>query len=195
MYEFIRGNIAELSPTYAIIECGGVGYHISISLHTFSQIENVDEAKLYTHYIVREDAQLLYGFFTKLERDLFRLLISVSGVGGNTARMVLSTYSAGELKSIIATQNALLLKNVKGLGLKTAQKIIVDLSSKMVTLGVDGVEIGESPQDNTAATEAIEALVMLGFVKSASQKVVKSISEKSPNLSVEEIIREALKRL
>ncbi|MFR9566498.1 MAG: Holliday junction branch migration protein RuvA, partial [Rikenellaceae bacterium] len=165
------------------------------SLHTFSQIENVDEAKLYTHYIVREDAQLLYGFFTKLERDLFRLLISVSGVGGNTARMVLSTYSAGELKSIIATQNALLLKNVKGLGLKTAQKIIVDLSSKMVTLGVDGVEIGESPQDNTAATEAIEALVMLGFVKSASQKVVKSISEKSPNLSVEEIIREALKRL
>ncbi|MFI3301557.1 MAG: Holliday junction branch migration protein RuvA [Rikenellaceae bacterium] len=195
MYEYIKGELAEIAPTFAVVEAAGVGYHLQISLQTFSQIENDSHTKLYVHYIVREDAQLLYGFSTKIERELFRLLLSVSGVGGNTARMILSTYSPSELKSIIATENAVLLKNVKGLGLKTAQKIIVEISGKMATLTsgeVDAINITES---NSAAQEAVEALIMLGFVKSASQKVVKSITTTAPNSSVEEIIRLALKQL
>ena len=137
MYEYIKGSVAEVAPTYAVIEAGGVGYYLHISLETFSAIEHATETKLFVHYVVREDAQLLYGFSTKVERELFRLLISVSGVGGNTARMILSTYSPRELQGIISSGNAVLLKNVKGLGLKTAQKIIVDLSGKLMTLGVD----------------------------------------------------------
>ena len=134
MYEYINGTLAEIAPAYAVVDAGGVGYFINISLHTFSEIEKAEVVKLYIHHIVREDAELLYGFSSKEERDLFRLLISVSGVGGNTARMIQSTYSPSELRNIIATGNATLLKNVKGLGLKTAQKIIVDLSGKMLDL-------------------------------------------------------------
>ncbi|MFR9603661.1 MAG: Holliday junction branch migration protein RuvA [Rikenellaceae bacterium] len=195
MYEYIKGEVAELAPTYAVIEAAGVGYHIQISLQTYSLIEHETHAKLFVHYIVREDAQLLYGFSTKIERELFRLLLSVSGVGGNTARMILSTYSTSELKSIIATENAVLLKNVKGLGLKTAQKIIVEISGKMATLTKDVVGVESIVEQNTAAQEAVEALVMLGFVKAASQKVVKAIAAESPSNTVEEIIRLALKRL
>ena len=136
MYEYISGRVAEVAPTYAVIDAGGVGYCLNISLETFSAIEHAAEAKLYVHFVVREDAQLLYGFATKIERELFRLLLSVSGVGGNTARMILSTYSPHELQGIISTGNAVLLKNVKGLGLKTAQKIIVELSGKLTTLAV-----------------------------------------------------------
>ena len=134
MYEYISGKITDLAPTYAVIEAGGVGYYLNISLQTFSAIEGVDSARLYVYFAVREDAQVFYGFATKLERELFRQLISVSGVGGNTARMILSTYSTSELRNIIATENAVLLKNVKGLGLKTAQKIIVELSGKVKCL-------------------------------------------------------------
>ncbi|MEE1099106.1 MAG: Holliday junction branch migration protein RuvA, partial [Alistipes sp.] len=130
MYEYIKGQIAELTPTYAVLDAGGVGYFINISLNTYSEIEQLESAKLYVHHIVREDAQTLFGFSQKVERELFRHLISVSGVGGNTARTILSTYSPKELKSIIQSENAVLLKNVKGLGLKTAQKIIVELSGK-----------------------------------------------------------------
>lgn len=184
-----------MAPTYAVVEAAGVGYHLQISLQTFSLVENQTQVKLYVHYIVREDAQLLYGFSTKIERELFRLLLSVSGVGGNTARMILSTYSTSELKSIIATENAVLLKNVKGLGLKTAQKIIVDISGKMATLTEDIVGVETIVEQNAAAQEAVEALVMLGFVKTASQKVIKAIAAESPNSSVEEMIRLALKRL
>ena len=137
MYEYISGKIAELAPTYAVIDASGVGYYLNISLQTFSAIEGNDAARLYVHFAVREDAQVFYGFATKLERELFRMLISVSGVGGNTARMILSTYSTAELRNIIATENAVLLKNVKGLGLKTAQKIIVELSGKMLEVGAD----------------------------------------------------------
>ncbi len=195
MYEYIKGELTELAPTYAVVEAAGVGYHLQISLQTFSLVENQTQVKLYVHYIVREDAQLLYGFSTKIERELFRLLLSVSGVGGNTARMILSTYSTSELKSIIATENAVLLKNVKGLGLKTAQKIIVDISGKMATLTEDIVGVETIVEQNAAAQEAVEALVMLGFVKTASQKVIKAIAAESPNSSVEEMIRLALKRL
>ncbi len=193
MYEYIKGAIDELAPTHAIVEAAGVGYFINISLNTYSKLEGADDAKLYTHYIVREDAQILYGFSTKEERELFRLLISVSGVGGNTARMVLSTYTPAELRSIINTENAVLLKGVKGLGLKTAQKIIVELTGKMVSLEGDTPEVVVA--HNASQGEALEALVMLGFSKSQCQKVVGDIVKNSPSISVEEIIRDALKRL
>ncbi len=194
MYEYIKGNLVELTPTYAVVEAAGVGYMINISLNTFSEVENLSDVKLFVHYIVREDAQILFGFSTKTERELFRLLISVSGVGGNTARMILSTYSPRELQNIIATGNAVLLKNVKGLGLKTAQKIIVELSGKMV--GLDSVNI-ELPvaADNAVFDEALAALQMLGFQKGASEKALRAILKEQPSIAVEEAVRQALKRL
>ncbi len=205
MYEYIKGVVTDLTPTNVVVEAGGVGYYINISLHTFAQIESAVESggensqqKLYVHYIVREDTQMFFGFATKVERELFRMLISVSGVGGNTARMVLSTYSPAELQSIITTENAVMLKCVKGLGLKTAQKIIVDLSGKMLSMPL--VESGEGREVFAAAAtsqhdEAIEALVMLGFSKAACQKVVSSVVKSAPDSSVEEIIRVSLKQL
>ena len=196
MYEYISGKLAELAPTYAVIEASGVGYYLNISLQTFSAIEGRDAARLYVHFAVREDAQVFYGFATKLERELFRMLISVSGVGGNTARMILSTYSTSELRNIIATENAVLLKNVKGLGLKTAQKIIVELSGKMLEVGADMDAIKPVVvQDNEVLAEAVSALVMLGFQKAASEKVVKAILPESPTVSVEDAVRQALRRL
>ena len=196
MYEYITGKLTELAPAYAIVEAAGVGYFINISLQTYSEIENSDNVKLYLHYIVREDAQILYGFASKAERELFRLLIGISGVGGNTARMIQSTYSPSELRNIIGSGNAVLLKNVKGLGLKTAQKIIVELSGKMVELKVDEKIAGAvSSIDNEAYNEALSALVMLGFQKGASEKVLKKIFKENPDLRVEEAIRIALKQL
>ncbi|MFR9503326.1 MAG: Holliday junction branch migration protein RuvA [Rikenellaceae bacterium] len=197
MYEYISGQVAELAPTYVVVDVVGVGYLINISLETYSAIEHAEHAKLFIHYIVREDAQILYGFATKQERELFRLLISVSGVGGNTARMVLSTYSPREIQSIISTENAVLLKSVKGLGLKTAQKIIVELTGKVGALGDDGESA--LPQvvslNSEVALEALEALTMLGFPKAASDKSIKAILKESPDVSVENLIRLALKRL
>ncbi len=194
MYEYIKGNLAELTPTYAVVEAAGIGYMVNISLNTFSEVEGKSDVKLFLHYIVREDAQVLFGFSTKTERELFRLLISVSGVGGNTARMILSTYSPRELQNIIATGNAVLLKNVKGLGLKTAQKIIVELSGKMV--GIDSVDI-QLPVavDNAVFDEALSALQMLGFQKGASEKALRAIIKEQPAIAVEEAVRQALKRL
>lgn len=199
MYEYINGQVVEATPTYAVIEAAGVGYFINISLKTYSDIENAQQARLYVHFIVREDQQTLFGFSTKLERELFRQLISVSGVGGNTARMILSTYSSHELQNIIATENAVLLKNVKGLGLKTAQKIIVELSGKMIELGASDMMTPtiktNNTQNNEAYDEALAALSMLGFQKAASEKALKAIFQESPSISVEEAIRSALKRL
>jgi Holliday junction DNA helicase RuvA len=197
MYEYISGLVADLAPTYAVIDAGGVGYYVNISLQTYSAIEGEKSARLYVHFVVREDAQLLYGFATKLERELFRHLISVSGVGGNTARMILSTYSTAELRNIIATENAVLLKNVKGLGLKTAQKIIVELSGKMLELGADKdiSPVAAANQSNEVVDETVAALVMLGFQKGASEKVVKAILSENPAISVEEAVRQALRRL
>ncbi len=194
MYEYISGTVADLAPTYAVIDAGGVGYYMNISLQTFSAIEHERAARLYVHFIVREDAQALYGFATPLERELFRHLISVSGVGGNTARMILSTYTVDELRSIIATENAVLLKNVKGLGLKTAQKIIVELSGKMVD-AVRGKATVPAAANGGSYDEALAALVMLGFQKSASEKVLKAVVKESPSISVEEAVRQALRRL
>ena len=196
MYEYITGRLTEVAPAYAVIEAGGIGYFINISLQTYSEIENSENTTLYLHYTVREDAHILYGFATKAERELFRLLIGVSGVGGNTARMIQSTYSPSELRNIIGTGNAVLLKNVKGLGLKTAQKIIVELSGKMVELKGDekGARDIVTP-DNETFSEALSALVMLGFQKSASEKVLKKLFKENPDLRVEEAIRLALKQL
>ncbi|MBR3702558.1 MAG: Holliday junction branch migration protein RuvA [Alistipes sp.] len=196
MYEYISGTVAEVSPTYAVLEAAGVGYYINISLQTFSAIESSEQARLWVHFIVREDAQILYGFATRQERELFRMLISVSGVGGNTARMILSTYSTSELRNIISTGNAVLLKNVKGLGLKTAQKIIVELSGKMVDLGVEQKAqkvVAES--NNEVFNETVAALVMLGFQKAASEKVVKALLKEEPDIHVEEAVRQALRRM
>ncbi|WP_288331552.1 Holliday junction branch migration protein RuvA [uncultured Alistipes sp.] len=193
MYEYIKGSVAEVAPAYAVIDAGGVGYYLHISLETYAAIEHDTETKLYVHYVVREDAQLLYGFSTKAERELFRLLISVSGVGGNTARMILSTYSPRELQGIITAGNAVLLKNVKGLGLKTAQKIIVELSGKLVALGADAGEALSAVGGNF--DEALAALVMLGFARASAEKVLRSVLRSSPAASVEELIRMALKNL
>lgn len=197
MYEYISGKVVEATPTYAIIEAAGIGYFINISLKTYADIEHTAEAKLYVHFIVREDQQTLFGFSTKLERELFRQLISVSGVGGNTARMILSTYSTRELQNIIATENAVLLKNVKGLGLKTAQKIIVELSGKMLELGASDMMVATPTIKSRPESfdEALAALSMLGFQKSASEKVLNTIFKNDPAISVEEAIRTALKSL
>ncbi len=196
MYEYISGEIAELTPAYAVIEAAGVGYYINISLQTYTEIEHQSSARIYTHYIVREDAQILYGFASKQERELFRLLISVSGVGGGTARMILSTYSPKELAGIISTENAGLLKNVKGLGLKTAQKIIVELRDKITgqTATVEPALL-RNMGNEALYDEALAALTMLGFPKVASDKVVRSLMKENPSAAVEEIIRQALKKL
>ena len=196
MYEYISGSLTELSPTYAVVEAAGVGDYINISLQTFSAIEGAESVRLYVHFIVREDAQILYGFATRQERELFRLLISVSGGGGNTARMILSTYSTSELRNIISTANAVLLKNVKGLGLKTAQKIIVELSGKMVDLGLEAKAVKAAGEvDNEVFNETVAALVMLGFQKGASEKVVKALLKEDPNIQVEDAVRLALRRM
>ena len=197
MYEYIKGTIAELSPARVVIEAAGVGYDIAISLQTYSEIEHLTEAKIYVHYVVREDAQLLYGFASKFERELFRHLLSVSGVGGNTARMILSTYSPDELRNIIATGNATLLKNVKGLGLKTAQKIIVELSGKVISITpYEERQLLDKVQGGTEVyEEALAALAMLGFTRTASDKVLKSVLKQNPNCSVEDAIRFSLKQL
>ena len=194
MYEYISGTLSEVAPTYAVLDVGGVGYYLHISLETFSAIEHAERAKLYVHYVVREDAQLLYGFSTRVERELFRLLIGVSGVGGNTARMILSTYSPRELQNIISTGNAVLLKNVKGLGLKSAQKIIVELTGKLTALGVEA-DAAAPVADSGNFDEALAALVMLGFARTAAEKVLRGVLRETPSASVEELVRMSLKRL
>ena len=195
MYEYISGKVAELAPTYAVVEAAGVGYYINISLQTFSAVEHADNVRLYVHFAVREDAQALYGFATKEERELFRSLISVSGVGGNTARTILSTYSPSELRNIIATENAVLLKNVKGLGLKTAQKIIVELSGKIALMGATSAVETAPVADGGIYDEAMAALTMLGFQRAASDKALKAILKESPSIAVEEAVRQALRRM
>lgn len=201
MIEYLRGELAELTPATAVIDCNGVGYLTSISLNTYSAIQGKKACKLYVYEAIREDAYMLYGFADKQERELFLLLISVSGIGGNTARTILSALSPTELINIISTENANLLKTVKGIGLKTAQRIIVDLKDKMKTgavaaaMGTDvGTQLVAGP-NNEVMEEAVAALTMLGFAQAASQKVVLAILKETPNAPVEQVIKLALKRL
>ncbi len=200
MYDYIKGELAELTPATAVIEAGGVGYFIHISLQTYSQLEGSAEAKLYVHHIVRDDAMLFFGFATKAEREVFRLLIGVSGVGAVTARMILSTYTSREVASMISTENTLLLKNVKGLGLKTAQKIVLELRDKILGVVSDpeGGTLQAAPAagaGNVVTDEALSALTMLGFSKASSEKVVRAIVADNPGMPVEQVIRMALKKL
>ena len=192
MYEYIKGRVEELSPAMAIIEANQVGYAVNISLNTYAALEGKAEAKLYIHEAIREDAFTLYGFAEKAERDLFLLLISVSGVGANTARMILSSFSVPELEAIISGENVNQLKAVKGIGLKTAQRIIVDLKDKV---GKETSPLGAQIQTNNNREEALTALVLLGFTRSASAKVVDKIIAGEPTISLEKIIKDALKQL
>ena len=201
MIEYIRGGLAELSPATAVIDCNGLGYAVNISLNTYAAIQGKKECKLYIYEAIREDAYVLYGFADKQERELFLLLISVSGIGGNTARMILSALSPAELVNVISTENANLLKTVKGIGLKTAQRVIVDLKDKIKTgTASAGSTIGSLGGTLSAANaqvqeEAIAALTMLGFAQAPSQKVVLAILKDEPDAPVEQVIKLALKRL
>lgn len=197
MIEYVKGELAELTPALAVVDCHGVGYALQISLNTYSAIQGKSNCKLYVYEAIREDAYVLYGFIDKLERELFLLLISVSGIGGNTARMILSALSPSELSNVISTENVNMLKTVKGIGLKTAQRVIVDLKDKIKT-GVtastaDSVSL---PVFNVAVQEeAVSALTMLGFAAAPSQKVVIAILKEDPAAPVESVIKQALKRL
>ena len=198
MIEYIRGELAEITPALAVIDCNGVGYGIHISLNTYSAIQGKKSVKLYIYEAIREDAHVLFGFSTKQERELFLLLISVSGIGGNTARMILSALSPAELCNVISSGNEKLLKGVKGIGLKTAQRIIVDLKDKIAATGmetVSGSVATLSPANTEVHDEAIAALTMLGFAQAPSQKVVTAILKEEPELTVEKVIKVALKRL
>ena len=196
MYEYITGRVESLTPASAVVEAGGVGYFLNISIQTFSRIGSQTEVKLYTHFVVREDAQILYGFYDRAERDIFRLLIGVSGVGGNTARMILSSFTSEEVCRVGWTGQAALLKTVKGLGLKTAQKIIVELRDKIGGVASDAaVSAWRNDAADETFAEAVSALTMLGFARQAAEKVLRGICKESPGVSVEELVRIALKRL
>ena len=198
MIEYIKGEIAELSPANAIIDCNGLGYAVNISLNTYAAIQGKKECKLYIYEAIREDAYVLYGFIDKQERELFLLLISVSGIGGNTARMILSALSPSELINAISTGNANLLKTVKGIGLKTAQRVIVDLKDKIKPGGIAAgtTDIPAFTAANAQVQEeAIAALTMLGFAQAPSQKVVMAILKEDAGAPVEQVIKLALKRL
>lgn len=198
MIEYIKGEITEITPAIATIECNGIGYLLNISLNTYSAIQGKKGITLFVYESIREDAWVLFGFATKTERELFMQLISVSGIGGNTARMILSALSPTELCEVISTGNEKLLKSVKGIGLKTAQRIIVDLKDKIGN--ISGIAPNTTlssmpPQANAISEEAVSALTMLGFATAASQKVVIGILKEMPNAPVEQVIKIALKRL
>ena len=205
MIEYIKGDLTDLTPALAVIEAGGVGYALNISLNTYTAIQGKKEVKLFVHESLvaggRDDSFTLYGFATKQERELYRMLISVSGVGANTARMMLSSLSPAELCDAIASSNEKLIKSVKGIGLKTAQRIIVDLKDRIVSTGIaDELHVStnkdNSPSVNTAVKdEAVSALTMLGFSPAPSAKVVTEILTAQPELPVEMVVKEALKKI
>ena len=193
MIEYLKGKITEITPANAVIECYGVGYDVNISLTSYSLLKEGEECKLCIYEAIREDAHLLYGFVKKQERELFILLISVSGVGPNTARIILSSFTPSELENVIASGNVGLLKNVKGIGTKTAERIIVDLKDK-IKVGDSTFIIG-TREEQEVQEETIAALVMLGYPQPAAKKVVQKISKENPAYKVEELIKAALKAL
>jgi Holliday junction DNA helicase RuvA len=207
MIEYIKGEVAELTPAIAVIDAHGVGYGLNISLTTYSALQGLKPtpnthhpiAKLYVYEAIREDAHVLYGFYNKKEREMFELLITVSGVGTNTARMMLSGMSVSELCNAISTGNARLIQGIKGIGKMTAQRIIVDLRDKIVALGIaDEIPAGGSvaaPVNNAVRDEAVAALTMLGFSPAPTQKVVVKILQEQPTLPVEQVVKLALKQI
>jgi len=193
MYDYIKGEVVELTPTYAVVEAGGIGYSINISLSTFSRVGSAKVVVLFTHLAIREDAHTLYGFFDKAERELFRHLIGVSGVGASTARMMLSSLSPEELRQAILTEDVNKIKSVKGIGLKTAQRVVIDLKDKLGKEPLSGELFGLL--SNTVREEALSALVMLGFAKASAQKVVDAVLKGKNDVTVEELIKLSLKQL
>jgi Holliday junction DNA helicase RuvA len=193
MIDYIKGDITEISPAHVVLEANKIGYFVNISVNTYSALMDKPSGKLYVYEAIRDDAHVLYGFLDKSERQLFLLLISVSGIGANTARMILSSYSASELEDIIASGNVAMLKSVKGIGAKTAERVIVDLKDK-VKRSSEG-SLLTTQKDNATKEEAISALVMLGFLQAASQKVVTKILNDNPTLAVEQVLKLALKML
>lgn len=193
MFEYIKGNVVEINPAYAVIDVGGMGYVVNVSLYTYAKLEGLKNVLLFIHQVIRDDAHLFYGFITKSERELFRQLISVSGVGPNTARLILSSLSAEEISQAIMQGDVNTLKQVKGIGLKTAQRIVVDLKDK-VGKSLDDQDIF-APLNNTLKQEALSALVMLGFTKSVAEKSIDKLLKKNPSYSVESLIKDALKGL
>lgn len=202
MIEYIKGELVECSPAYAVVDAVGVGYGLNITLNTYTAIQGKDKAKLYVYESIREDAYQLFGFATKQEREMFLLLISVSGVGANTARMILSEMTAAELCQVISSGNEKLLKTVKGIGLRTAQRIIVDLKDKIAAMGIMAdtmpMNMPVAPVElvnKEVKDEAISALTMLGFAPAPSAKVVVALLKEEPTLPVEQVVKLALKRI
>lgn len=193
MYEFIKGKLTEINPAYAVVESNGIGFYINISLNTYSKLSKLSECNIFIHQVVREDALTLYGFFDKTERSVFRYLISVSGVGPNTARMMLSSLTAQEIQSAILHNDIILLKSIKGIGAKTAQRIVLDLKDKLSKLDkTEEIFISES---NRIRDEALSALEILGFSKNSVEKSINKIFIENNDLSVEELIKLVLKQI
>ncbi|MBR3784080.1 MAG: Holliday junction branch migration protein RuvA [Bacteroidales bacterium] len=200
MYEYIQGKLASLEPTQAVIDCGGVGYLLEISLNTYETLRRAedDSVKLYAHHVVREDAQQLFGFSDMAEREMFRLLVGISGVGNQTARVMLSSLTVDELRTAIQAQDVKKVQRVKGIGAKTAQRIVLELADKMGLVGMQSPLSPKGVQANQARDEAMTALTMLGFAKPAVEKLLMSTDWKNADgspMTVEEIIKEGLKRL
>lgn len=194
MIHHLKGKLVEINPAFAVVECQGVGYLVNITLHTYTSISEMSEVKLYTLPIYKEDAQVLFGFYHKSEREIFSLLLSVSGVGGNTARVILSSLSAEEVQDCIASENVGLLKSVKGIGAKTAQRIIVDLKDK-VSRVVLHTSASVPSADNAIISEASSALEVLGYPSRQTDKLLYTIKKENPSMGLEELIKTALKRL
>ena len=189
----IKGKLVEKNPTQVVVDCNGIGYEINISLYTFSSLSSNENIKLFTHLQVREDAHILFGFFTVLERVVFRLLISVSGIGTSTARTMLSSLTPTEIQQAIATEDVPVIQGVKGIGLKTAQRVIIELKDKIKSLqGTDEIPVFKS---NTIKEETLSALEVLGYSRKASEKVVDKLIHGDPDSSVEELIKSALNKL
>jgi len=193
MITYIQGKLVEKNPTDVIIDCNGVGYLLNISLHTFSQIPNNEHLKLFTHFQVKEDSQTLYGFSSLAEREIFRLLISVSGIGSSTARTMLSSLTPKQVREAIATNNVALIQSIKGIGAKTAQRVIIDLKDKVLKIyDIDELSVSQS---NTHKDEALSALEVLGFTKKQAERVVDKIISAQTDANIETIIKLALKNL
>jgi len=195
MFDYIKGKVAELSPAEAVIECGGIGFDIMISLQTYENLSGKENATVYLYHYIREDDEQFYGFATKDEREIFKLLISVSGIGVGSARMILSTLTDEEIRKAILEEDVNKIKSVKGIGLKSAQRVILELKDKIVKGGGVSSIPGISAKNSALADEATTALVLLGFTKANINKVVPDIIQKNPDAKIEDILKLALKRL